>query len=114
MDEDGNIILTKKLRNLKKENPYSKVKSRYKENVDSLCADRRSKSKSTKEVGYIWEEDDRVEENKDTKQNTGKIIVQNNGHNNITNRIKAKRGRFNTEDESSYMTSLINQCKILC
>jgi hypothetical protein len=53
MDEDGNIILTKKLRNLKKENPYSKVKSRYKENVDSLCADRRSKSKSTKEVGYI-------------------------------------------------------------
>lgn len=114
LDEDGNIIRTKKLRNPKQENPYSKVKSRYMENLDSFCVDKRSRSKSTKGVGFIEEGQELVEENKETKQNAEKIVVQNGVQNNIRDRIKAKRGRFNTEDDNSYMTSLINQCNILC
>jgi hypothetical protein len=107
MDEHGNIIKTKKLWNSKISNPYSNVKSRFRDTTDSFYSYRKSKSKSNAKALLIMEE--QFDQKRLRKRSMQKLNVRKHGYNTVT---KLKRERNNTEQDNSYVTSLINQCKI--
>jgi hypothetical protein len=107
MDEDGNIIKTKKLWNNKISNPYSNVKSRFRDTSDSFYSHRRSKSKSTAKTLFTLEE--QFEKKRLLKRSMQNTNVRRNGYNTVT---RPKREGHNAEEDNSYVTSLINQCKI--
>jgi hypothetical protein len=107
MDEDGNIIKKKKLWNSKISNPYSNVKSRFREASDSFYSCRKSKSKSNSKALIMMEE--QFEKKRLRKRRMQKHNFRRNGYSTVT---KLRRERYNNEEDSSYVTSLINQCKI--
>jgi len=93
LDKNGNLIRKKKSRSIASKNPYRKIKSKFKEQIDILS---RKNASMRKESGKTF------------KINSNSSEIGKN-LNIVREKIMNKRKRFYTEGDNSYLLNIIHK-----
>ena len=113
MDKEGNILRKRsKNKSVVHNNPYKKVKSRFREHLDSLC-DSDSKARSSKMVPSMFSEAGKEAGKSPYPKKIIEKLNQSDVKDTNKKRLLAKRGRFYTEGDNAYLSNLGNKGKAI-